>query len=212
MHQLLVWIDVQYGVVSSLNRPTGNVTGLAVITNTLEPKQLQLLHEVVPTAKLVGFLATQRTRALSPISEWCAASTTGQQILVVNASNDGELDTAFTVLTQQHVDALLVMADPFLNSRPDKIVALAARYALPAMYPWREFPKAGGLMSYGTELTDAWRQIGIYGGKILKGAKPADLPVQQSVKVEFFLNLKTAKTLGLTVPTALLTTADPVIE
>jgi putative ABC transport system substrate-binding protein len=141
-----------------------------------------------------------------------AASTTGQQILVVNASNDGELDTAFTVLTQQHVDALLVMADPFLNSRPDKIVALAARYALPAMYPWREFPKAGGLMSYGTELTDAWRQIGIYGGKILKGAKPADLPVQQSVKVEFFLNLKTAKTLGLTVPTALLTTADPVIE
>ena len=141
-----------------------------------------------------------------------AASTTGQQILVVNASNDGELDTAFTVLTQQHVDALLVMADPFLNSRPDKIVALAARYALPAMYPWREFPKAGGLMSYGTELTDAWRQIGIYGGKILKGAKPADLPVQQSVKVEFILNLKTAKTLGLTVPTALLTTADPVIE
>ena len=131
---------------------------------------------------------------------------------MVNASNDGELDTAFTVLTQQHVDALLVMADPFLNSRPDKIVALAARYALPAMYPWREFPKAGGLMSYGTELTDAWRQIGIYGGKILKGAKPADLPVQQSVKVEFFLNLKTAKTLGLTVPTALLTTADPVIE
>jgi len=141
-----------------------------------------------------------------------AASTTGQQILVVNASNDGELDTAFTVLTQQHVDALLVMADPFLNSRPDKIVALAARYALPAMYPWREFPKAGGLMSYGTELTDAWRQIGIYGGKILKGAKPADLPVQQSVKVEFILNLKTAKTLGLTVPTALLTTANEVIE
>jgi len=131
---------------------------------------------------------------------------------VVNASNDGELDTAFTVLTQQHVDALLVMADPFLNSRPDKIVALAARYALPAMYPWREFPKAEGLMSYGTELADAWRQVGIYGGKILKGAKPADLPVQQSVKVEFFLNLKTAKTLGLTVPTALLTTADPVIE
>jgi len=122
-----------------------------------------------------------------------AASTTGQQILVVNASNDGELDTAFTVLTQQHVDALLVMADPFLNSRPDKIVALAARYALPAMYPWREFPKAEGLMSYGTELADAWRQVGIYGGKILKGAKPADLPVQQSVKVEFFLNLKTAK-------------------
>jgi len=107
VHQLLVWIDVQYGVVSSLNRPTGNVTGLAVITNTLEPKQLQLLHEVVPTAKLVGFLATQRTRALSPISEWCnlLRAPRVSKILVVNASNDGELDTAFTVLTQQHVDA-----------------------------------------------------------------------------------------------------------
>jgi putative tryptophan/tyrosine transport system substrate-binding protein len=129
-----------------------------------------------------------------------AASSTGQQILVVNASNDGELDTAFTALAQQHAGALLVMADPFLNSRSDKIVALAARYALPAMYPLREFPAAGGLMSYGTVFADAWRRVGIYGGKILKGAKPADLPVQQSVKVEFVLNLKTAKALGLTVP------------
>jgi len=176
VHQLLVWIDVQYGVVSSLNRPTGNVTGLAVITNTLEPKQLQLLHEVVPTAKLVGFLATQRTRALSPISEWCAASTTGQQILVVNASNDGELDTAFTVLTQQHVDALLVMADPFLNSRPDKIVALAARYALPAMYPWREFPKAEGLMSYGTELAAQGARLAFMAEKFSREPSPPTFP------------------------------------
>jgi putative ABC transport system substrate-binding protein len=136
---------VQYGLVSSLNRPTGNVTGLAVLTNTLEPKQLQLLHEVVPTAELVGFLANPKNPgAESDIRVvQSAATTTGQHILVVNASNDGELDTAFTVLTQQHVDALLVMADPFLNSRPGKIVGLAARYALPTMYPWREFPKAG---------------------------------------------------------------------
>jgi putative ABC transport system substrate-binding protein len=196
---------VQYGLVSSLNRPTGN---------TLEPKQLQLLHEVVPTAKLVGFLANPTNPGVESDTRvvQSAASTTGQKIVVVNASNDGEIDTAFEALTQQHAQALLIMADPFLNSRPDKIVALAAHYALPAMYPWREFPKAGGLMSYRTELADAVRQVGIYGGKILKGAKPADLPVQQSVKVEFVLNLKTAKTLGLTVPTALLTTADEVIE
>ena len=211
----LIGLDpVQFGLVSSLSRPTGNVTGVAILTNTLEPKQLQLLHEVAPTAKLVGFLANPT----NPVAEsdtrtvQSAASTTGQQVLVVNASNDGELDAAFTTLTQQHAEALLVMADPFLNSRTDKIVALAARYALPAMYGWREFPVAGGLMSYGTILADAFRQVGTYAGKILKGAKPADLPVQQSVKVEFVFNLKTAKTLGITVPTALLTTADAVIE
>ena len=185
-----------------------------MLTNTLAPKQLQFLHEVAPTAKLVGFLANPKNPAAeSDVRDVkSAATTTGQQILTVNAGNDGELDTAFTDLVRQHAGALLVMADPFLNSRPDKIVALAARYALPAMYAWREFPKAGGLMSYGTVLADAWRQVGIYGGKILKGAKPADLPVQQSVKVRFVLNLKTARTLGLTVPTALLTTADEVIE
>jgi putative ABC transport system substrate-binding protein len=211
----LIGLDpVQFGLVSSLSRPTGNVTGVAILTNTLEPKQLQLLHEVAPTAKLVGFLANPT----NPVAEsdtrtvQSAASATGQQVLVVNASNDDELDAAFTTLTQQHAEALLVMADPFLNSRTNKIVALAARYALPAMYGWREFPVAGGLMSYGTVLADAFRQVGTYAGEILKGAKPADLPVQQSVKVEFVLNLKTAKTLGLTVPTALLTTADAVIE
>ena len=205
---------VQYGLVSSLSRPTGNVTGLAILTNTLEPRQLQLLHEVVPTAKLVGFLANPTNPGVESDTRvvQSAANSMEQQILVVNASNDGELDTAFEALAQQHVEALLVMADPFLLSRPAKIVALAARYALPAMYGWREFPMAGGLMSYGTELADAWRQIGLYGGKILKGAKPADLPVQQSVKVEFIINLKTANALGLTVPHGLLNAADEVIE
>ena len=186
-----------------------------MLTNTLAPKQLQFLHEVAPTAKLVGFLANPKNPAAeSDVREVkSAATTTGQQILTVNAGNDGEFDTAFTDhLVRQHAGALLVMADPFLNSRPDKIVALVPRYALPAMYPWREFPKAGGLMSYGTVLADAYRQVGIYAGKILKGAKASDLPVQQSVKVQLVINLKTAKTLGLTFPLTLLGRADEVIE
>ena len=205
---------VQFGLVSSLNRPAGNLTGLAVLTNTLEPKQLQLLHEVVPTAKLVGFLANPTNPGVEPDTRvvQSAASTTRQQIVVVNASNDGELDTAFEALTQQHAEAFLVMADPFLLSRPAKIVALAARYALPAMYGWRKFPVVGGLMSYGTVLADAWRQVGIYGGKILKGAKPADLPVQQPMKFELAINLKTAKALGLTFPATFFARADEVIE
>jgi putative ABC transport system substrate-binding protein len=229
---------VGVGIVDSLARPGGNITGfmaydfsfsgkwldllkeiaphmsVAVLTNTLAPKQLQFLHEVAPTATLVGFLANPKNPAAeSDVREVkSAATTTGQQILTVNASDDGEFDTAFTDLVQQHAGALLVMSDPFLLSRPDKIVALAARHALPAMYQFREFPIAGGLMSYGTSLTDGWRQIGIYGGKILKGAKPADLPVQQSVKIELVVNLKTAKTLGITFPESILQRADKVIE
>jgi putative ABC transport system substrate-binding protein len=205
---------VQFGLVSGLNRPSGNVTGVAVLSNTLEPKQLQLLHDVAPTAKLVGFLANPTNPGAEPDTRvvQSAASTTGQQILIVNASNDDELDSAFAILVQRHAEALLVMADPFLNSRPDKIVALAARYALPAMYAWREFPAAGGLMSYGTVLADAFRQVGTYGGKILKGAKPADLPVQQSVKIEFVINLKAAKKLGLKISDNVLSLADKLIE
>jgi len=205
---------VEFGLVSSFSRPTGNLTGVAVLTNTLAPKQLELLHEVAPTARLIAFLANPR----SPIAEsdkrdlQSAANVTGQQILVVNASNEAELDLAFTAIAREHADALLVMSDPLLNSRPDKIVTLAARNALPAIYQWREFPLAGGLMSYGTINADSYRQVGIYAGKILNGAKPADLPVQQSVKVELIINLKTAKTLGITFPTTLLGRADEVIE
>lgn len=153
----------QFGLVSSLNRPSGNVTGVASLTNTLAPKQLQLLREVMPTATLIGFLASPTNPAAeTDVREVkSAASVTHQQILVVNASNDGELETAFTTLMQQHAEGLLVMSDPFLNSRPDRIVALAARYSLPAMYQWREFPAAGGLMSYGTVLADGYRQMGI---------------------------------------------------
>jgi putative ABC transport system substrate-binding protein len=164
---------VQFGLVKSLNRPDSNLTGVAILTNTLAPKQLELLHEVVPSATLVGFLVNPK----NPIAESdtrdlkSAASATRQQILVLNASTDGEVESAFTALIQQRAGALLVQSDPFFNSRPDHIVALAARHAIPAIYQWRDFPIAGGLMSYGTVLADAYRQVGIYAGKILKGAK-----------------------------------------
>ena len=205
---------VQFGLVKSLNRPDSNLTGVAILTNTLAPKQLELLHELVPTATLVAFLVNPK----NPIAEsdtrdlQSAASATRQQILVLNASTDGEVESAFAALVQQRAGALLVQSDPFFNSRPDDIVALAARYAIPAIYQWRDFPVAGGLMSYGTVLADAYRQVGIYAGKILKGAKASDLPVQQSVKVQLVINLKTAKTLGLTFPLTLLGRADEVIE
>jgi putative tryptophan/tyrosine transport system substrate-binding protein len=141
-----------------------------------------------------------------------AARILGQQIIALNASNDSELDAAFAALAQQRAGSVLVQSDPFLNSRLDKIAALAARYLVPVLHQWPEFPAAGGLMSYGTSNTDAHRQLGIYAGKILKGAKPADLPVQQSVKVQLVINLKTAKALGITVPLSLLGRADEVIE
>jgi putative ABC transport system substrate-binding protein len=205
---------VQFGLVKSLSRPDSNLTGVAVLTNTLAPKQLELLHELVPTATLVAFLVNPK----NPLAEsdtrdvQSAARVTRQQILVLNASTDGEVESAFAAFVQQRAGALLVQSDPFFNSRPHYIVALAARHAIPAIYQWRDFPVAGGLMSYGTVLADAYRQVGIYAGKILKGAKASDLPVQQSVKVQLVINLKTAKTLGLTFPLPLLGRADEVIE
>jgi putative ABC transport system substrate-binding protein len=205
---------VQFGLVASLSRPGGNLTGVAILTNTLAPKQLELLHEVVPAAAVVAFLVNPK----NPIAEsdtrdlQSAAVTTRQQILVLNASNESEIESAFATLVQRRAGALLVQSDPFFNSRPDQIVALAARHAVPAMYQWRDFPVAGGLMSYGTVLADAYRQVGIYAGKILKGTKPSDLPVQHSVKVQLVINLKTAKALGLTVPLSLLGRADELIE
>ena len=205
---------VQFGLVDSLSRPKGNLTGVAILTNTLVPKQLELLHEVAPTATLVAWLVNPK----NPIAETdtqnvkSAARILGQQVIVLDTSNDSELDAAFAALAQQHAGSVLVQSDPFLNSRPDKIAALAARYAVPVLHQWLEFPAAGGLMSYGTSNTDAHRQLGIYAGKILHGAKPADLPVQQSVKVQLVVNLKTAKALGITLPLSLLGRADEVIE
>ena len=205
---------VKLGLVASLNHPGGNLTGVAILNNTLTPKQLELLHEVVPTATLVAFLVNPKT----PTAEGdtrdvqSAASATRQQILVLNASNDSDIDNAFAALVQQRAGALLVQSDPFFNSRPDHIVALAARHAVPAMYQWRDFPVAGGLMSYGTVLADAYRQGGIYAGKILKGAKASDLPVEQPVKVQLVINVKTARALGIMFRITLLGRADEVIE
>jgi ABC-type uncharacterized transport system substrate-binding protein len=205
---------VQFGLVGSLNRPEGNVTGVAILTNTLAPKQLQLLQELVPAATLVGFLVNPK----NPIADsdtrdlQAAATTTRQQLLVLKASNESELDNAFAALVQGRAGALLVQSDPFFNSRPNQIIELAAHHATPAMYQWRDFPRAGGLMSYGTVLADAYRLVGVYAGRILKGAKTTELPVQQSVKIELVINLRTAKTLSLDVPPTLLTRADEVIE
>jgi putative tryptophan/tyrosine transport system substrate-binding protein len=205
---------VQSGLVVNLNRPDGNVTGVAILSNTLVPKQLELLREVVPTATLVACLVNPK----NPIAETetrtleSAASSRSQRIIVLYASDESEIDDASETLVRQHAGSLLVQGDPFLNSQRDKIIALAASYAVPAVYGWSEFPAAGGLMSYGTSLNDAYRQLGIYAGKILKGAKPADLPVQQSVKVQLVINLRTAKALGITFPLSLLGRADEVIE
>jgi putative tryptophan/tyrosine transport system substrate-binding protein len=205
---------VQFGLVKSLSRPDGNLTGVAILTNTLAPKQLELLREVAPDATLIAFLVNPK----NPLAEsdtrevHSAAGTTGHKILILSASNDSDIDNAFVALVQQKAGALLVMSDPLFNSRPDKIVALAARHAIPAIYQWRDFPAAGGLMSYGTVLADAYRLVGVYAGKILKGAKPTDLPIQQSVKVQLVVNLGTAKALGLTIPPPVLARADEIIE
>jgi putative tryptophan/tyrosine transport system substrate-binding protein len=210
-----VGIDpVQFGLVASLNRPGGNVTGIAVLTAELAAKRLELLHELLRTATVVALLVNPTTPLTEPETRGVrdAARSLGLQLHVVNASTESEIDAAFRTLTELRAGALVVSVDPFLNNQRAQIVALAARHAVPAIYGVREFAAAGGLMSYGNDLADAYRQVGIYAGKILKGAKPADLPVQQVARVEFVINLKTAKTLGLTFPITLLGRADEVIE
>ena len=205
---------VRLGLVASLSRPGGNATGVNMFTSALEPKRLGLLRELVPSAALIAVLVNPNSpnfeTQLKDLQE--AARAAGQQIRILHASSEGELDTAFVTLTQLQAEAALIGSDPFFNSRRDHIVALAARYAIPAIYEWREFAAAGGLMSYGTDLAEAYRQVGIYTGRILKGDKPADLPVMQSIKFDFVINLKTAKALGLDVPPGLSARADEIIE
>jgi ABC-type uncharacterized transport system substrate-binding protein len=205
---------VQLGLVASLNRPGGNVTGVSLFVSQMEGKRLGLLHELVPTAALIGVLLNPTNvpaeRQLKDVQE--AARAIRQQIHIVHASNERDLSAAFMTLGQVRVGALLVAADPFFNSRRDIIAELGARHAIPAMYEQREFVVAGGLMSYGTSLPDGYRQAGIYTGRILKGEKPADLPIFQSSRFEFVINLKTAKALGIEVPPNLSARADEVIE
>jgi len=205
---------VALGLVASLNRPGANLTGIAVLAAELAPKRLQLLRELIPNSSLFGVLvdpafpATQSTIAdLHP-----AARSLGLQLVVANARTDSDLETAFATFSQQHVGAVLVGDSTLFISRRGQLAALAARHALPAIYAFREYALAGGLMSYGSSNDYALHQAGIYAGRILKGEKPADLPVQQAVKLDLVINLKTARALGLTFPLTLLGRADEVIE
>ena len=206
---------VAAGLVPTLNRPGGNVTGVATLNAEVGPKRLDLLRQVNPAASNVALLINPTNPAISePLSRdvQAAARTLGVRLHVLHASSDGEIEAAFAALRGLQVGGLVIGSDQFFNSRSGQLAALALRHSLPAIYQYREFTAAGGLISYGASLADAFQLAGIYTGRILNGEKPADLPVQQSTKVEMTINLKTAKALGLTVPPALLVAADEVIE
>ena len=205
---------VDAGLVASLGRPGGNATGYSLVTNDLEPKRLGILHDLVPNAAVIGVLlnpnfppAASQLAALEN-----AAQVIAQRLAVFRASNDTELEVSLASLIQQRVGALLVTADPYFATQRDRIVAFATQNRLPAIYQFREYAVAGGLISYGPRITDAYRQAGRYTGQILKGAKPADLPIVLPTKYEFVINLKAAKALGLTIPSGLISFADEVVE
>ena len=202
------------GLVSSLNRPDSNLTGVYFLIAALAAKRLELLRELVPNATVIGLLVDPTNQASEPQIRdvQAAALALRLRLLVLNASSEGDLQAAFSRFAEQRVDGIIVGSDPFFLSRRDQLVALAAHRAIPAIHYLREFAVAGGLISYGASLIDAFRLVGIYAGRILKGGKPADLPVQQAVKFELVVNLKTAKALGLAVPDKLLVAADEVIE
>jgi putative tryptophan/tyrosine transport system substrate-binding protein len=206
---------VEIGLVASMSRPGGNVTGVSILDVELGPKRLQLLHELVPNATVVAVLVnpSDPARAETTSKELqAAANSLGLQLHVLQASTDRDLDTVFARLAELRAGGLVIGGEPFFNSRSEQLGELTSRHAVPTVYQLRAFAAAGGLVSYGGSLTDAYRLIGIYTGRILKGEKPADLPVQQATKVEMVINLKTAKMLGLTVPQSLLGRADEVIE
>src|SRR5438874_3993906 len=205
---------VKFGLVASLNRPERNVTGVASLGKVLVAKQFELLHEIVPNADAVAFLVNQNNAvaALDTSDAREAAAALKKKLIVVKAGTRDEIETAFRSIIEQGGGAVVVQTDPFFLGRRDQIVALAAQTRIPAIYYLSDYPAAGGLMSYGSSLADALRLVGDYTGRLLKGAKPADLPVQPPVKVELVINLKTAKSLGLTVPASLLAAADEVIE
>ena len=206
---------VELGLVAGLNRPGGNLTGVAYLNVEVAPKRLELLHELIPTAKSIALLVNPANPVVADAQAkelQAAISTLGLNLMLVKASNPLEMEDAFATLVRERVEALQIGVDPLFGNHVDQLVALAARHKVPTMYPWREFTAAGGLMNYGSSIPDAFRQVGVYTGQILKGAKPADLPVQRPTKLQFVLNLKAAKALGLEVPPTLLARADEVIE
>ena len=206
---------VELGLVAGLNYPGGNLTGVAYLNVEVAPKRLELLHELIPTAKSIALLVNPANPVVADAQAkelQAAISTLDLNLMLVKASNPLEMEDAFATLVRQRVEALQIGVDPLFGNHVDQLVALAARHKVPTIYPWREFTAAGGLMNYGSSIPDAFRHVGVYTGQILKGAKPADLPVQRPTKLQFVLNLKTAKALGLQVPPSLLARADEVIE
>jgi putative ABC transport system substrate-binding protein len=205
---------VEAGLVASLNRPGGNITGVTSLGVELGPKRLELLHELLPTATVIAGLGnpTNPSTETQMRGLQAAARLLGLEFHVLHASSEREVDAAFASLARLKASALVIAPDGYLNSLSEQLAALTLRHAVPTIYSYREFAAAGGLMSYGGSITDSHRQVGVYAGRILKGEKPADLPVQQSTKVELIINLKTAKALGITVPLSLLGRADEVIE
>jgi putative ABC transport system substrate-binding protein len=205
---------VQAGLVASLSRPGGNVTGVNLLSTEIGSKRLGLLHELAPNATTIALLNNPKGPDVEGHLQdvQSAARSLGKQIRVLNAASESEIDAAFVAMARERLGALLVNTDPFLSSRRDQIVTLANHYKLPALYEWRELAVAGGLVSYGPSHTEPYRLVGIYTGRILKGAKPSDLPVIQSTKFELVINLKTARALGIEVPPTLLARADEVIE
>jgi len=206
---------VQLGLVTSLRRPGGNLTGVVTLNVEVAAKRLEVLHELVPTATIVALLVNPTNPILTEATTrdlQAAARALGLQLHVLHASSEREIDAAFATLVQLRAGALVIGADALFNSRSEQLAALTIRHRVPAIYQYREFVSAGGLMSYGTPVVDTYRPLGVYTGRILKGEKPADLPVQQATKIELIINMKTAKTLGLTVPFPLLGRANEVIE
>jgi putative tryptophan/tyrosine transport system substrate-binding protein len=205
---------VERGLVASLNRPGGNMTGISALNGTLEAKRLGLIHDLLPKATTLGFLLNPAFPAaagqLSGVQE--AARAIGLHIHVLNAETDGDIDTSFEEIRRLSIPAIIVAVDTFFVTRREKLVALAAKYAVPTMYSLRDFAASGGLMSYGIDLHDMYRQAGVYAGRILRGSVPADLPVMQPTKFELVINLPSAKSLGLILPSGLLSIADEVIE
>jgi putative ABC transport system substrate-binding protein len=205
---------VDLGLVANLARPGGNLTGVSTMAPELSPKRLELLSELVPQAGVIALLVNPNNSNTARISGDMQEATRakGVRLHILKAGSESEIDAAFATLVQLHAGALVIGGDPFFGGQREQLVTLAARHGVPAIYQWREFAEAGGLISYGSSLAASFRQVGIYAGKILKGAKPADLPVEQPTTFELVVNLKTAKALGLTVPPSILARADEVIE